>query len=183
MSNVRQLHGFARTKCACLACQAACRHVPGSLDPSDLQHLCPPGEDLLRWSEQHLRAVIDKQVPTLVPARQANGHCHWYYEGRCLVHEHAPYSCAFFDTHMTDEDIDRRSSATMQARREDAAKQGVYFQVWQHLCRRGLTLRSADRRAFEDEVRRIGQFTTSLQASGSGEDRGNIHREAFQKFG
>ena len=98
----REEYGFRRTVCGCECCRAPCRHVPGSLDVTDLVRLCPPPLDLFVWAEQHLRAVVDKPYPTLVPARGPGGHCHWLFEGQCVVHENAPYSCAFFDTHMTD---------------------------------------------------------------------------------
>src|SRR5262245_13550775 len=101
----REAHGFRRTTCGCTFCQAPCRHVPGSLDPSARSGLCPTGQDGFAWAEQHLRAVTDKPYPTLVPARRPDGACHWYFDGRCAVHEHAPYSCAFFDTHMDDTEV------------------------------------------------------------------------------
>jgi hypothetical protein len=143
----RQQHGFSRTVCGCALCAAPCRHIPGSLDVSDLERLCPKERDVFGWAEEHLRAVTDKPFPTLIPARQANGHCHWLYEGRCAVHDAAPYSCAFFDAHMIDDEIERRSTATIRARWEDAANNGVYYQVWLHLCRKGLIAPSGDRTA------------------------------------
>jgi hypothetical protein len=152
---VREQFGFRRTVCGCEFCKAPCRHVPGSLDVSDLDRLCPPGRDLLAWAEEHLRAVTDKPFPTLVPARQANGHCHWFFAGGCAVHDHAPYSCAFFDAHMTEAEVERRSAATIRARQEDAARQGPYYRVWLHLCQRGLTSRSGDRVALAEEVREL----------------------------
>lgn len=129
--------------------------MPGSLDVADLTRLCPTGVDVFVWAEQHLRAVIDKPFPTLVPARQANGHCHWLFDGRCAVHEQAPYSCAFFDSHMTEEEVDRRSAATIRARQEDSAGDGLYYRVWQHLRRKGLTAPSGDRDALAEDVSRI----------------------------
>jgi hypothetical protein len=125
------------------------------LDVADLERLCPPGQDLLSWAEEHLRAVTDKQFPTLVPARQANGHCHWLYEGRCAVHDNAPYSCAFFDSHMDNAEVEKRSQATIQARKRDAADNGLYHQVWQHLRRKGLGAPSGDREALAAEIASI----------------------------
>ncbi len=152
---VRQQFGFARTVCGCAFCTAPCRHIPGSLDVSDLPRLCPPGQDVLVWAEQHLRALVDKPFPTLVPSRAANGHCHWLFEGRCAVHENAPYSCAFFDAHMSEMEIERRSAATIQARRGDAAANGLYYRVWLHLCQKGLIGPPGDRAALTEEVRVI----------------------------
>jgi hypothetical protein len=152
---VREQHGFLRTECGCAFCEAPCRHIPGSLDVSDLSRLCPAGHDVFAWAEQHLRAVTDKPYPTLVPARQANGHCHWLFDGQCAIHANAPYSCAFFDAHMSAGEVKRRSAATIRARREDAAADGLYVRVWRHLGRKGLTSSSGDRTALANEMRRI----------------------------
>jgi hypothetical protein len=110
---------------------------------------------MFAWAELHLRAVTDKPFPTLVPARGFDGHCHWHFDGRCAVHADAPYGCAFFDAHMTLEEIDRRSAATLRARRADAAADGPYYRVWLHLCRKGLVSASGDRAALAEEVKRI----------------------------
>lgn len=151
----REQFGFLRTRCACELCKAPCRHIPGSLDIFDLPRLCPPGQDVFTWAEQHLRALTDKPFPTLVPARQANGHCHWYFDGGCAVHDNAPYSCAFFDSHQTEDEVQRRSAATIQARKQDATENGLYYRVWLHLCRKGLTAPSGDRAGLAEEVAKI----------------------------
>jgi hypothetical protein len=152
---IREQHGFRRTVCGCAFCQAPCHHIPGSLDVADLERLCPSDQDVFAWAERHLRAVTDKGFPTLVPTRQANGHCHWLFEGKCAVHEVAPYSCAFFDAHMSADEIQRRSAATIRARQEDAAQNGLYYRVFLHLCRKGLVGPSGDRAALADEARAI----------------------------
>jgi Fe-S-cluster containining protein len=151
----REQFGFRRTVCGCELCRAPCRHMPGSLDISDLPRLCPAGQDVLAWAEEHLRALTDKPFPTLVPARQANGHCHWLYEGKCAVHEVSPYGCAFFDSHLDGAEVKRRAAATMQARRADRVNNGLYYQVWRHLCARGLTAPSGDRASLAEERRKI----------------------------
>jgi hypothetical protein len=152
---VREQHGFTRTVCGCEVCRAPCRHLPGSLDVADLLRLCPDNEDPFSWAEQHLRALTDKEFPTLVPARLPNCHCHWLYEGQCVVHENAPYGCAFFDTHMAPEEVERRSAATIQARKDDEATKGLYYRVWVHLCKKGLTGKSGDRTALGEEMEQI----------------------------
>jgi hypothetical protein len=151
----REVYGFRRTECACDFCRAPCRHIPGSLDPSDLARLCPEGQDLFAWAERHLRALTDKPFPTLVPTRGVDGACHWHFEGKCAVHDRAPYGCAFFDSHMPEEEVQRRSEATVRARREDAAAGGLYWRVWRYLCERGLTGKSGDRSALLEEVRKM----------------------------
>jgi hypothetical protein len=153
----RAAHGFRRTTCGCAACAAFCRHLPGALDPSDLVRLCPPGQDLLAWAEQHLRAQVGRPVPSLVPARDVTGHCHWFFDGRCAVHADAPYGCAFFDSHLPHEEVDRRAAATARAIRQDLAEKGPYYQVWRHLRRRGLTVGRGDRGAVIRELQSLGR--------------------------
>ena len=151
----REEFGFRRTACACTSCQVHCRIMPGSLVPSDLARLCPPGQELFAWAEVHLRAVAGTPFPTLVPARATNGHCHWLFAGRCAVHEAAPFGCAFFDTHMTDGEMKQRLEATLQARRLDAAAQGPYYQVWRHLRLKGLTAEAGNRSVVLEQVAKI----------------------------
>ncbi|HWY88572.1 MAG TPA: hypothetical protein VNX28_17805 [Gemmataceae bacterium] len=151
--STREDYGFRRTKCGCEFCRAPCRHMPGSLDVTDITRLCPPGQDVFAWAEQHLRALTDKPYPTLVPARQDNGACHWLCGGLCAVHDDAPFSCAFFDMHMTEEEIEARSAATIQARQDDAARNGLYQRVWLHLCREGLIGVPGNRAALAEELR------------------------------
>ncbi len=153
--SVREQHGFRRTTCACAFCQAPCRHLPGSLDVEDLARLCPPDQDLFSWAEQHLRALPEKPFLTLVPARQANGQCHWFVDGRCAVHEAAPYGCAFYDLHMSEAEAERRSAATIQARRADEARKGLYYQVWRQLCRKGLIGPPGDRDGLAEDLAKL----------------------------
>jgi hypothetical protein len=152
---IREEFGFRRTECGCAACQVPCRHIPGSLAPADLARLAPPGQDLFTWAEQHLRALTDKAVPTLVPARQPDGSCHWYRGGHCLVHTAAPYGCAFFDAHQPPEEVARREAAVLRARGADRDADGVYYRVWLHLCRRGLVSPPGDRAAVRAELLRL----------------------------
>lgn len=151
----REVHGFQRTRCGCDFCTAPCKHVPGGLDPADLAQLCPEGQDIFAWAEQHLRALTNKPYPTLVPARAHNGHCHWFFDGQCAVHENSPYGCAFFDAHMSTDEVERRRAATIEARREDAKNMGLYYRVWLHLCGKGLTGIPGDRKSLNEELRRI----------------------------
>jgi predicted DsbA family dithiol-disulfide isomerase len=151
----RERYGFTRTRCGCDFCRAYCKHVPGRLDVADLDRLCPVGQDVFAWAEEHLQAVTDCSYPKLVPARQANGHCHWYQNGQCTVHEHAPYGCAFFDAHLPPIEVEQRSTAATRASLEDAARDGLYTQVWRHLCARGLTRPSGNRSPLEEELRLI----------------------------
>jgi hypothetical protein len=152
---VREEHGFRRTVCGCEFCKVYCRHLPGTLDPADLLRLCPAGQDVFTWSEEHLRARADLPYPALVPVRNSEGHCHWYFDGRCSVHASAPFGCAFFDAHMPDAEIARRVAATVRACQEDAAANGVYTRVWRHLCGKGLIAPPGDRDGLAAEVRQL----------------------------
>jgi hypothetical protein len=151
----REAHGFRRTTCGCAACAAFCRHLPGALDPADLARLCPPGQDLLTWAEEHLRAQVGGPAPSLVPARGAAGHCHWLFGGRCAVHANAPYGCAFFDAHMADAEVERRAAATARAIRQNLTAKGSYYRVWRHLRRRGLTVGRGDHASVVRELQRL----------------------------
>jgi hypothetical protein len=156
---IREMFGFRRTECACERCQVYCRHMPGTLDPSDLPSLCGEGQDSFVWAEQHLRALIDQPYPTLVPARNNLGHCHWHFDGKCAVHDKAPYSCAFFDAHMSDTEVARRVAATVQACKDDAAANGLYYRIWLHLRGKGMLGQRGDRAALLAEVRRMDRQT------------------------
>ena len=67
---------------------------------------------------------------------------------------------------MTEDEIERRSQATIQARQKDATDGGLYFQVWRHLCQKGLIGKPGDRQALAEEVRQIQR-----QLSGMGSTR------------
>jgi len=101
---MREEFGFKRVICSCRKCRALCESLPGSLVPSDLNRLIPQDADPFQWAEEHLRASPGFQlrtpfgvvaIPSLVPTKQANGHCHWLHDGLCAVHENAPFGCAF----------------------------------------------------------------------------------------
>lgn len=167
--SVREELGFRRTACACALCAAYCRHLPGTLNPSDLARLCPPGEDLFAWAERHLRALTDKAYPALVPARGADGHCHWLFAGRCAVHADAPFGCAFFDAHQGNAEVGRRADAAVRAIREDAAADGPYMRVWRHLRRLGLTAAPGDREGLAAEVESLRRRAERGRRRGGGE--------------
>jgi hypothetical protein len=172
LPQVREAFGFRRTECDCAFCKVYCRHLPGALDPSDLARLCPPGQEVFTWAEEHLRAVCDKPYPTLVPARREDGACHWYFDGRCVVHDQAPYSCAFFDAHMPPAEVARREAVTIRAIQQDVAADGVYGRVWRHLRKKGLVARPGDRSAVAREMQQIRRRAAALRrrAQGSASD-------------
>ncbi len=146
----RQEFGFERTTCSCKKCSLWCEYVPGSLVPSDLDRLIPPGEDPILWAEQHLLASpaliqIIKQgatlytPPSLGPRRQQNGHCHWLQNGRCSVHENSPYGCAFLgECGLTDAQANKVICGGREARAKAFQDDGLYAHIWKHLWDKGL---------------------------------------------
>lgn len=148
---IRTEFDYQRTSCSCELCSFWCKIMPGFLVPTDLQRLCPPGDDLMTWAREHLRAsqgyrVVKPmkgtilQIPSLVPAKNANGHCHWLQpDGMCGVHENSPFGCAFLDQHMKNSVAERRNEVGRLARLEDFQNNGPYSQVWHMLMAEGLT--------------------------------------------
>lgn len=125
---MRQEFGLARTICDCRLCVTNCHFIPGYLIPDDLARisakvgvenvlefalanlLASPGATVITYGgEQH-------QIPTLVPARRADGACKFLSaENRCTIHEVAPFACAFFDVHQSREESDRGSIQGLMA--------------------------------------------------------------------
>jgi len=156
MSTTRTEFGFERTKCGCRKCSINCEHIPGFLVPADVPRIAAKlgYTDLGKFAEENLRASPGWKIgmrdnrtgevtgairlPTLVPARQENGHCKFLKEGRCQIHDVAPYGCAFFDEHMTDPEGDRRSQAALMAVAEDNDAEGDYHLLGHYLRSKGL---------------------------------------------
>jgi Fe-S-cluster containining protein len=143
--------GFGRTVCACQECTLNCRHIPGYLIPADLERIqqyLSPSENLLVWACQHLLAspsalVLREgqvvRIPTLVPARRPDGACVFLTDAdRCAIHAAAPYGCAFFDSHMSKVEADRRSKRGLQAIIEAWVVCDHYAGLWVMLANAGL---------------------------------------------
>jgi hypothetical protein len=109
--------------------------MPGSLIPTDLDRLIPPGADPLAWAREHLRTTqgyieMNSQTgamrgfpPRLVPAARADGSCHWLRsDGSCEVHANAPFGCAFYDDHQDQKTADRLAAYAKQKRFEEFRK-------------------------------------------------------------
>ena len=113
------LDASERTVCDCAACSRHCLTQPGMLAVGDLQRIAkrlgtdaagkfvPSRGALARV--RSTRALV--RIPTITPARKPDGSCIFLTaEGRCSIHDIAPAGCAFFDSHMLDEEANRRSS-------------------------------------------------------------------------
>ena len=140
--------GFARSTCACAKCGLFCRYKPGVLAPADLERLIPSGADPYTWAEEHLRAfgMVMRSLPDraalfgpLVPARGADGACHWFQNEGCAVHTNSPFGCAFFDgCRQSREEGMLRSDRSDQAIADEWDKDTLYSRLWHHLWNRGL---------------------------------------------
>jgi hypothetical protein len=145
---VREEFGFKRTSCGCRKCRIWCKLVPGFLVPRDLDRLIPSCDEPLAWAEEHLLAskgfqvVVDGvevlSIGSLVPRRQANGHCHWYGDGDCTIHLHSPYGCAFLSQcSQSGQEAAKVAEAGRTARAEAFAQDGLYARIWRHLWANG----------------------------------------------
>jgi len=159
--------GFSRTSCACRKCSVFCEHMPGFLVPSDLTRLIPPDADPFLWAETHLRASFGallpspegmRWIPSLVPAKAINGHCHWLKDGHCEVHEVSPYGCAFLDQHMSNREAQRRWKAGREARWDEMVCEGLYEKLWVHLSEKDLVYSTGD-----EDRKRISQALAEIR--------------------
>ena len=103
-----------------------------------------------RWAEEHLlaspgfRLMNDLgetlvQIPTLVPKRQKNGHCHCLQNGLCSVHENSPFGCAFVSQcQQSAKQAESRNIAARLAREKAFQEDHLYAQIWNHLWEAGL---------------------------------------------
>lgn len=131
---------FDRTTCGCRRCQLPCETMPGALAPGDLELIAehlgekPDGEFALKYFEASEGAMVWTlgrvfRVPSIVPARKADGSCVFLKEGRCEIHPVAPSGCALTDMHMSDKEYEPRSQAIVRAQIEGLkSRQGVDFE-------------------------------------------------------
>jgi hypothetical protein len=142
--------------------------MPGYLIPSDIWRLSKlVGSDLdyksiqkklLIWAVEHVRASpgatvcrflstgpVIYQIPTLVPARKADGRtCHWLTkEHKCQVHADAPFGCAFMDSHRDPIEGQNLSLQGLEAISLSILNQGAYGWLWEQLDALGLRAPSA----------------------------------------
>ena len=134
--------GFPRTECACDECVLNCQHIPGYLIPTDLAAIAAElgYDNLLTFALEHLLASLGAtvmangemfQIPTLVPARQANGACQFLTaENRCAIHAVSPFGCSHFDIHQSNAEADERSLTGLQAIAREWKAGGLYARLW-----------------------------------------------------
>lgn len=142
MSAARTTFGFNRTECACAECALNCRFIPGYLIPTDLAGIAEQlgYENLLTFALENLLASPGAtvmangelfQIPTLVPARQANGACKFLTaDNRCAIHAVSPYGCSHFDVHQSKAEADERSLTGLRAIAQEWRAGSMYTQLW-----------------------------------------------------
>jgi hypothetical protein len=95
--------------------------------------------DVVSWESRYLLAspgaIVAKagrafRIPTLVPARRSNRACIFLTDdNRCSIHAVSPCGCAFFDSHMSKAQADRRSIAGLNAIAWEWQNDGVYAAI------------------------------------------------------
>jgi Fe-S-cluster containining protein len=145
MSAARTTFGFHRTECACAECALNCRFIPGYLILTDLAAIADQlgYENLLAFALENLLASPGAtvmangelfQIPTLVPARQANGACKFLtVDNRCAIHAVSPYGCSHFDVHQSNAEADERSLVGLYAIAREWKASGLYARLWMSL--------------------------------------------------
>ncbi len=114
---------FERTVCGCDECSKFCTTQPGHLIPGDLERIAkaqgfesPASLKPLLWAspgavvgDAHTKKMW--RIETITPRlRTQSGRCVFLKDdGKCAVHDVAPFGCAYFDSHMSDEEGQQRS--------------------------------------------------------------------------
>jgi Fe-S-cluster containining protein len=141
--------GVARTECACRACVANCRFVPGSLIPADLYRIAEYLNEsaLAQFAFDNLLASPGAiiytrsgliRIRTLVPARRADGACRFLTaEDRCSIHVASPYSCAHFDCTQSRKEADDLSLRGLIEVAKAWQRGDLYAQLWLMLYHAG----------------------------------------------
>src|SRR5262245_43773380 len=127
---------FDRTVCDCPECRACCRRQPGPLLPGQLEaiaaHLGKPLRETAALFVASPGGVMGNRatgrtlrVGTITPRMRA-GRCVFLDpEERCTIHAVAPFGCAYFDTHMSAEEGQRRGLWMMKLQATDPAYQSL----------------------------------------------------------
>jgi Fe-S-cluster containining protein len=149
MAAERTEFGVARTVCACSACVANCRFVPGALIPGDIQRIAEhlDESDMTRFALDNLLASPGAiiytrsglvRIRTLVPARRTDGSCRFLTdEDRCSIHAVAPFSCALFDCKQSREEADALSLRGLMEVARAWQRGDLYAQLWLMLYHAG----------------------------------------------
>jgi hypothetical protein len=191
LPTIRPEGSFQRTACACELCACFCKVMPGYLLPSDLARMIPPGADPLAWAREHLRASegskvgdaakgIVVQIPALVPAHQANGHCHWFTaDEKCAVHTHSPFGCGYFDQHMSAAEAEARDHFARVERAKAFAEESLYGAIWHLLKSEGLVGGGEER--YRQAVAMVSQIRAKKLRVQQSKERDDRRKEKKRK--
>ena len=131
--------------------------MPGFLIPADLDRMIPAGVDPLAWAENNLLAspgalvakigylgdVKQFRIQTLVPAVDANGACmNLDSHGLCVIHESAPFGCAFFDCGPERGRLSHHGLLEVYNAWQD--RDSLYQRIWNHLSSKNLVQQKAE---------------------------------------
>jgi Fe-S-cluster containining protein len=112
---------FERTVCACPTCVECCYRQPGPLVPGDFERI----QKYLKADMAEMRKLFWRSPGALVreirtgrtfmigsitPKRVAGKCVFLGPDDRCEIHAVAPAGCRLFDTHMSDEEGQKRSN-------------------------------------------------------------------------
>lgn len=132
---------FERTFCKCNQCKAACKTMPGSLAPGDLERIStylgdeppisPDPQDGAMFKPAFMRnfrasegALVKRngelmRIPTIVPAQREDGRCIFLSsKDECTISEVAPFGCAQFnvcDGPETEHEANKKSQSMLNA--------------------------------------------------------------------
>jgi hypothetical protein len=167
--------------------------MPGYLVPSDLERMIPKDADPMIWARTHLRASngsvavnmlngeIIGNIPSLVPAKQTNGHCHWLSEdGQCSVHANSPFGCAFFDQHMKDEEAERRNQYARLTRAQAFDEHSLYSEIW-HMLKSECLLGGGEYAQSQRELQRVRALLERRRSSAVRRDRRKAKKRQRQQ--
>lgn len=126
--------------------------MPGSLIPGDLElifkhqrgeNVTP--EEATEWLLENFQASDGAkvmqivagqphvfQIPTIVPKLTEQG-CVFLKEGKCQIHEVAPFACAYVDPHMPDNQANELSQSMLGAQMRSWQQHAGYAQAWEIL--------------------------------------------------
>jgi Fe-S-cluster containining protein len=76
-------------------------------------------------------------IPTLVPARGADGACRFLKEGRCSIHAVSPFNCAFFGHEQSREEADALSMRGLVEIARAWQRGDLYARLWMMLHEAG----------------------------------------------
>jgi len=121
--------------CGCEFCKAPCDTCPARSTVGPRAPLSA-GKGRLCLGRGAPAGAAGQAVPDLVPARRDDGACHWYFDGKCAVHENAPTVALS----LTPTCRKRRWTGVSGHGRSHPARRrrdGLYYRVWLHLCEKG----------------------------------------------